>query len=53
MEFFGGQGVIQKTSLLTVRIDFLNLLGLKFYLFTFFSLAIFFMITLVYLDSSK
>jgi len=36
VEFLGSQGVINKTNFVSSKIDFINLLNLKFYLFFFF-----------------
>jgi len=38
VEYLGSQGVINKTNFISSKVDFINLLNLKFYLFIFFIL---------------
>lgn len=51
LEFFGGQGFINKSSFMASRIDFSNFLNLKFFLFIFFISLVFLIVVLFYLNS--
>lgn len=53
VEFLGGQGVFNKTSFISTRVDFINLLNLKFYLFRFFIILIILIFIVFYLNSLK
>ena len=44
LEYFGGKGVIKNLSLTRSRIDLFNLINLKYYIFMFFTLLVFFVL---------
>jgi len=53
VEYLGGQGFNEKTVALSSKVDITNLLGLRFYLFTFFMVLIFLFVVSFYLDSLR
>jgi hypothetical protein len=53
MEFLGGQGFINKAGFVSTRVDFINLLNLKFYLFIFFITVTILVFIRFYLNSLK